>query len=282
MSINKQIAGVWVGDSHPVRLMGVLNIGPDSFYKGSVVGSEELAVNRAEQMVADGAEFLDIGAMSTAPNVKSISTDEERERLIPTLKAVFDSVDVPISVDTFRSKIADEALKLGARIINDVSGFVQDEQMVKVLADYDAPSVIMATKKTIGDALTMNEILKSLELSLKKAEKNKYDTHKIIIDPAIGRWVPEKKYHYNLDIINNINVLTKLKRPILVGISRKSFIHEILDRPRPEDRLPGTLSTTAIAVYNGAHIVRTHDVGATFDVVKLAKMLRDKSYKSIS
>jgi dihydropteroate synthase len=278
MPINKQIADVWIGDSHPVRLMGVLNLGPDSFYKGSVVGSEELAVNRAKQMVVEGAEFLDLGAMSTAPNVKSISTNEERDRLIPILKAVLDSVDVPISVDTFRSKIADEALKLGAKIINDVSGFVQDEEMVKVLADYDAPSVIMATKKTIGDPLTMNEIIRSLEVSIEKAEKYNYDTHKIIIDPAIGRWVPDKKFNFNMDIINNINLLTKLEKPILIGISRKSFIHEILDRPKPEDRLPGTLGTTAIAVYNGAHIVRTHDVGVTYDVVKLAKMLRDKSH----
>jgi dihydropteroate synthase len=274
--INKKIAGIKVGDSYPVRLMGVLNLGHESFYKGSVVSTESEAVNRAVQMVKEGAEFLDLGAMSTAPGVRDISTSEERDRLIPVLKAVLEAVEVPISVDTFRSEIAEEAIKLGAKIINDVSGFKKDEGMVDVLSEYDVASVVMATKNQIGDALTMSDVVSSLERSIELADKKGYDINKIILDPAIGRWVPEKTYQYNLDIIKNLESLLVLDKPILVGISRKSFIHEILNRPDPTDRLPGTLSSTAIAVFNGAHIVRTHDVSITSDVVKLAKMLRDK------
>ena len=277
MEINSCIAGIWVGDSHPVRIMGVLNLGPESFYKGSVVNTAKDATAKAVQMVDDGAEFLDLGAVSTAPGVSKISSEKERAKLIPVLKAVLDAVDVPISVDTYRSEIALETLKLGARIINDVSGFTKDAKMVKVLAEYDAPSVIMATQKKIGDPLTMPKIIDCLKRSIEHAMKNNYEPKNIVVDPAIGRWVPEKTYQYNLDIIKQLTMLEELKRPILVGISRKSFIHEILDRPDPNDRLAGTLSTTAIAVYNGAHIVRTHDVAVTSDVVRIAKLLRDKS-----
>jgi dihydropteroate synthase len=255
--------------------MGVLNLGPDSFYKGSVVITEENAVKRALQMVAEGAEFLDLGAMSTAPGVKKISAAQEKARLIPILKAVLDSVAVPISVDTFRPTVAEQALNLGAHIINDVSGFKYDSKMVKVLSDFDAPAIIMATDQKIGDPITIPETINCLNSSLKLAEKFDYNPENIIIDPAIGRWVPMKTYQYNLEILKNLKKLSKLGKPILVGISRKSFIHEILDRPDPNDRLPGTLGATAIAVYNGAHIVRTHDVAITSDVIKLAKMIRD-------
>ncbi len=275
MTINRKIAGVWIGDTHPVRVMGVLNLSPESFYKGSVVSKENSAVAKAKQMVAAGAEFLDLGATSTAPGVKPISTEEEMSRLIPVLKAVFEVVDVPISVDTFRAAVADEALKNGAQIINDVSSFKKDSEMVGVLKDHDAPAIIMATNKTIGDPLKIPEIIDCLQSSIAQVESLGYNSDNIIVDPAIGRWVPEKTYQYNMDIIRNLNEISKLERPILVGISRKSFIHEILDRPEPGDRLPGTLGTTAIAVYNGAHIVRTHDVAPTIDVVRLAKMLRD-------
>ena len=275
IAINRKIEGIWVGDSYPVRIMGVLNLGSESFYKDSVVLTEEQAVNRAKQMVAEGAEMLDLGAMSTAPGVKNISAEEELDRLIPILKEVLNNIKVPISVDTFRSKVAEQALKVGAKIINDVSGFKHEERMIDVLKEYNAPSIIMATNKKIGDARTIPEIINSLSVSIELAKKHGYDVENIIIDPAIGRWVPEKTYQYNIDIIRNLKQLFKLNKPILIGISRKSFIHEILNRPDPNDRLPGTLSSTAIAVYNGAHIVRTHDVAVTLDVVRLAKMLRN-------
>jgi dihydropteroate synthase len=255
--------------------MGVLNLGPESFYKGSVVNTEKLAGKRAVQMVEEGAEFLDLGAVSTAPGVGEISETDELSRLLPILKTVLDVVDVPISIDTFRSEVADKALNMGAHIINDVSGFLLDKNMVGILHDHDVPSIIMATKAKIGDPLTMPDIVKALNNSIKLSEEQNYDSKKIIIDPAIGRWVPEKTYQFNLDIIKQLKDLMSLNRPILVGISRKSFVHEILNRPDPKDRLAGTLSATAVSVINGAHIVRTHDVAVTSDVVRIAELLRE-------
>ena len=278
--IDRELAGIKIGDAHPVRIMGVLNLGPESFFKGSVVNTVELAVERAILMVQEGAEILDIGAVSTAPGVKEISEVQEHERLMPILEAVLDAVKVPISIDTFRAGIAEEALKNGAKIINDVSGYKMDNSMVKILCEHDAPSVIMATKNIIGDPLTVPEIYGALQSSIKIAEIHGYDSTKIIIDPAIGRWVSDKTYQYNFDIINNLNKFSKLNMPILVGISRKSFIHEVLNRPDPLDRLMGSLSSTAISVYNGAHIVRTHDVAQTVDVVKMAELLRQCAKES--
>ena len=277
MAVNIKIAGIWFGDSHPVRIMGVLNLGTESFFKGSIVDNERAAVARAEQMVAEGADLLDLGAMSTAPGAREISIEEETSRLIPILSAIRTAVDVPLSVDTFRSEVAKAALENGADIINDVSAFKKDDRMVEVLIEFDAPAVIMATKTDIGDPMTMSEINDSLRNSIKLAERQGYNTKNIILDPAIGRWVPEKTVQYNLDTIKNLNALSDLERPILVGISRKSFIHEVLDRPDPADRLLGSLSATAIAVYNGAHIVRTHDITSTSDVIKIAEAIRDSN-----
>ncbi len=192
INIEAEIAGVHIGDEHPVRLMGVLNIAPESFYKGSIVNTENSAIKRATEMVEEGADFLDIGAVSTAPGVKEVSEVEELERLRPILKSVLDAVDVPVSVDTFRSRVADEALKLGAELINDVSGFVKDVNMVDVLKEHSAPAIVMATKTTIGDTLTTTEIVDALKNSLRLCKIKGYIDAKIIIDPAIGRWTQYK------------------------------------------------------------------------------------------
>lgn len=274
--IESELAGLEIGDQHPVRLMGVINLSQESFYKGSVAQSSQEAVTRAVKMVEEGAEILDIGAMSTAPKVKHKTYAQERERLIPILKKILDNVDVPISIDTYRSKVADEALDLGAHIINDISGFKKDPKIIDVLKDHDTPSIIMATDKKPGDPHTIDQITDSLLTSIKLADKKGYDTDKIIIDPGIGLWIPTKVYKYNLDIINNLGRFRCIGKPILVGISRKSFIGDVLGRSNPFERLTGTLAATAIAVYNGAHIVRTHDVGETLDIVRLSQRLRGR------
>jgi len=275
--IDTELAGLKIGDLHPVRLMGVINLSKESFYKGSVAKTTKDAVTRAVTMVEEGAEILDIGAMSTAPKVKHKTYDQERDRLMPILKQILDNVDVPISIDTYRSKVADEALNMGAHIINDISGFKKDPKIIDVLKDHDAPSIIMATDKKPGDPHTIDEIIDSLLTSIKMADKKGYDTDKIILDPGIGLWVPTKVYKYNLDIVNNLGRFRCIGKPILVGISRKSFIGDVLGRSNPFERLKGTLAATAIAVYNGAHIVRTHDVGATYDIVRLSQRVRGRS-----
>ncbi len=276
-AIECNIAGLKIGDLHPVRLMGVLNLSQESFYKGSVVKTKRAALARARQMVEEGAELLDVGAMSTAPKVKHKSYIQEKETLMPILKQLLDNIEVPLSIDTYRSKIAEEALNMGAHVINDISGFTQDPKLVEVLKDHDAPSIIMATSKRPGDPHTVTDIIQALLKSMTLAEQKGYDAAKIIIDPGIGLWVPTKVYKYNLDIINKLERFRCIGQPILVGISRKSFIGDVLGIPDPFDRLQGTLAATAIAVYNGAHIVRTHDVSATDQIVRLAQRLRGRS-----
>jgi dihydropteroate synthase len=275
--IESELSGLKIGDMHPVRLMGVINLSQESFYKGSVAKTSREAVKRAVAMVEEGAEILDIGAMSTAPKGKHKTYAQERERVIPILKKVLENVDVPISIDTYRAKVANEALDLGAHIINDISGFKKDPSIIDVLKDHDAPSIIMATDKKPGDPHTVDQITNSLLASINLADKKGYDTDKIIIDPGIGLWVPTKVYKYNLDIVNNLGRFRSIGKPILVGISRKSFIGDVLGRSNPFERLKGTLAATAIAVYNGAHIVRTHDVGETNDIVRLSQRVRGRS-----
>jgi dihydropteroate synthase len=173
--------------------------------------------------------------------------------------------------------VAHDALNLGCHIINDVSALKTDPKLVDVVKEFDCPIILMATDKVPGDRHTMEEIQDALQSSISFATSNGVDAKKIIIDPGVGKWVPTKLYHYNLDMINQLEELRKFGMPILVGISRKSFIGDILDRPDPGERLLGSLAATAIAVYNGAHIIRTHDVGATRDVVRISEAFRNQA-----
>ncbi len=270
--IEKTIAGLKVGDRHPVRIMGVINLSKESFYKASVVHSDNV-VNVAWKMIDEGADFIDVGARSTWPLARSITKEEERSRLIPALKLLQD-IPVPISVDTMFSDIAEEALHSGAKIINDVSGFTADKDMIKVVKEHDCAVILMASNRLPGDAVGMDAVMASLEKIISRAEDNDVNPDNIIIDPAIGRWVPEKLPVHDYEIIDNLERLRIFGKPVLVAISRKSFIGETLQKP-PSERLYGSLAATAIAVRNGAHIIRTHDVAPTVDVVKVAQHARE-------
>jgi len=267
-----EIVGMRIGDPCPTRIMGVINLSEESFYKGSVARGDKV-VERASIMVEEGADMIDVGARSTAPGVRQISVHEEKERLLPVLKDVL-GVGVPISVDTQYSEMAEEALDMDACIINDVSGLKTDPRMVDVISDFKAIAILMASKEKPGDCLTFPEIKASLVDSIALAEGK--GISKIIIDPGIGRWVKEKTYEYNLAIISGLERLRVLGKPILVAISRKSFIGDVLGIPDPSDRLAGTLACTAIAVHKGAHIVRTHDVKETKDVIRMAEAIRGR------
>ena len=271
--IDAEIAGMKVGDLHPARVMGVINLSEESFYKGSIVSGNQVA-ERASMMVEEGADILDIGARSTAPGVKPISVQEEGERLLPALKSVLEVVDVPVSVDTQYANIAKKSLSAGAQIINDISGLKNDPDMVMTASDFDASVILMATKKVPGDCLTFSETRTALVESIGMAEDGGITD--IVIDPGIGRWVPEKTYECDLALLNNFERFRVLGRPVLVAVSRKSFISGVLGMPDPSDRLAGTLACTAIAVYKGAHIVRTHDVKETMDTIKMAEVVRSR------
>ncbi len=261
-----------VGDSHPVRLMGVINLSRESFYKGSVAGPHE-ALSLATAMQEQGADMIDLGGVSTAPGSPPISEDVERERLFPALKDILENLDITISIDTQRSGIAEDALSLGATCINDVSG-LSDPNMAARVAEYNGSLIIMASLQRAGDLLHLNEIIAILGDRMRAAAQSGVCQEKISVDPGIGKWIPEKTPAHDLAILDGMLRLRALGRPVVAALSRKSFIGERLHKPDPFQRLAGTLAATAIAVYLGAHIVRTHDIAASRETVAMAQAIR--------
>ncbi|MHC1631418.1 MAG: dihydropteroate synthase [Methanotrichaceae archaeon] len=274
MTIKGMLGRIKVGDSYPVRTMAVINLSRESFYKRSFVGLDEV-LERAKALVKEGADFLDLGAVSTAPGSPPISEKEERRRLIPALTKILKNLDVEVSVDTQRADIADEALSFGASCINDVS-CLRDQKMADTIANHDRSLIIMASRNQPGDILRMDDIIQVLAEKLRIAVDTGISPNKIVVDPGIGHWVPEKKPEYDFAILDGLKRLKVLDKPVMVAVSRKSFIGTRLNQPDPEDRLSGSLAATVIAIYNGAHIVRTHDVSASLDGIRIAEAVRGR------
>lgn len=278
-----------IGDGFPVRIFAVLNVGPESFYKGSIRTTPKEIVEYALKLIDEGADYIDVGAASTAPpeiyNTKPVSEEVELKRVVEAVRAIREVTDFPISVDTQRAKVAEAALSKGANAINDVGGFKTDPEISKVVAEYDAPAIIMATFKKPGDAKTISEVRESLKSSIQIANEVGIDQNKLVIDPGIGFGKP---YEFDLALIRELTRLKTLQKPILIGVSRKSFIGRVLGIKNPEDRLIGSLAATAIAVFNGANVIRTHDVKQTRETIKVAeaiakstKIVERDSYKGV-
>ncbi|KKK41379.1 hypothetical protein LCGC14_1388890 [marine sediment metagenome] len=271
-----------IGDNFPTVIMGVLNLSPESFYPGSVYSDTKALKNATLQMIHNGAKMLDLGARSTAPWSQKITIEEEINRIISALELVcrITPDEIIISIDTQHRRVAQTACEICLKyskklIINDVSCFKTDPTLQDFVVKNEIPVILMASKKVPGDLCTIEEIVQEFEETINHLKNLGYNTNKIILDPGIGKWVKQKVHTYDLKIIGNLKKLRKLEKPILVAISRKSFIGTTLNLPDPEDRLSGTLSSTAIAVYNGAHIVRTHDVDKNlFEMVKIAEKIR--------
>lgn len=274
MVVDTEICGIKIGDRYPAHVMGIINFSPESFYGNSVI-SPDSALETALKMVEEGATFLDLGARSTWIHAEPISRKQELERILPVLEALEGNVDAVISVDTMFSEIAEEVLKRGADIINDVSGFTADPRMIEVVADYGCPAVVMASNKLPGDPLGMDAIIESLESIIQAAEAGGISPEKLILDPASGRWIEEKLSIYDFETLDDFERLKIFEKPLLAALSRKSFIGDVLGKSATE-RLYGSLAAAAIAVYKGAHIVRTHDVPETADVVKLSGAIRSR------
>lgn len=274
--------GFSIGDLELPILQGIVNISPESFYKGSIVRRDEIN-GKIKNFLDNGVKILDVGARSTAPGVNPITQEEELERLTPFLEKLLENIpqDIIISIDTQYSKIAEKCInqckKSGFRVIvNDISGLKTDPKLTDVVINHDVPLILMASDQRPGDLLSVNSILESLFESITNLEKRNYN-NKIILDPGIGRWVPEKTPEYDLGIIDNLERFRVFGYPILVGISRKSFLGSVLDNKKPEGRYYGSLAATTIAVYNGAHIIRTHDASPEFmDMIKVAKAIRKR------
>ncbi len=263
-------------------IMGILNLSPKTFYQGSLVENAEDTGKQAEKMIENGAQIIDIGAMSTGPGVKPISLEKEKNLLIPALEAVKKRVDKPVSVDTQRSEVAREALENGADIINDISGFKADTEMSKVVAEFDCYEILMANKifgrlrtaeKDRKDIEDMEEVMSALEESLQICEEENIDLSKIAIDPGIGFGRGAEK---DLEILAGLKRLKELGRPVCIGVSRKSFIGKTLDIEDPSERLPGSLGATGVGVMKSVvDIIRTHDPGETSQFVRIMEAIQD-------
>ncbi|MFX1316925.1 MAG: dihydropteroate synthase, partial [Promethearchaeota archaeon] len=247
-----------IGDDFTTVIMGVLNLSPESFYQGSVFSNANSLEDATLEMIKNGAKMLDLGARSTAPWSDKITIEEEINRLTPAMKLVCKIIpeDIIISVDTQYSTVAQIAYDISLKakrkiIINDVSCLKTDPSLKNFIIKNNIPVILMASKKIPGDLCTIEEIIKEFKKTIKLLKDNGYNENNIVIDPGIGKWIEEKIYIYDLKIIGNLNRLRILKKPILVAISRKSFIGTTLNIPDPENRLNGTLSSTAIAIFNG-------------------------------
>jgi len=260
--------------SENTAIMGILNLTPDSFYDGGRYVQRDKALKQVEEMIEEGVDIIDVGGESTRPGSKMISLNEEMRRVIPVVEDIRRFSDIPISVDTYKAEIAREAIEAGANMVNDIGGLRFDTELKKVIARYDVPVVIMHIRGTPKDMqdnpqyrCLMGEIISYLREGLKIAEEARINSHKIIIDPGIGFG---KTTAHNLEILKRFAELKSLGKPILIGASRKSFIGNVLKLP-PSERLEGSLAIASLSVFQGAHIIRTHDVRQTRRVVDMVK-----------
>ncbi len=279
-----KIGNVSVGGRNPARIMGILNASPESFYKKSVSTSKTLIKNAVKSMEGQGADFIDIGGMSTAPYLSAmVSEKTESKRILSAVKIIQNSTNIPISVDTCRAKVANDALEQGVEIINDISGLKYDKQMPNVVSKFD-PSLILCafSSKTVSGnhVLTTKKLLRD---SLKLAKKSHMSSSKIVLDPSVGFFrktgqgpfftkIKSDWVKRDLAVLQNLRSI-KQNYPALISVSNKSFIGKILEKENPNDRLFGSLAAEVASVLNGADIVRTHNVEATKDAITIASKL---------
>ncbi|NLO90164.1 MAG: dihydropteroate synthase [Clostridia bacterium] len=251
-------------------VMGILNVTPDSFSDGGLYNNPDAALERALEMEEQGADIIDVGAESTRPGFEPVSEEEEISRLMPVLEKLVDKVKVPISVDTYKSRVARLALERGTHIINDVSGLA-DPHMAETVAKYGAPIIIMHGVPENTESI-LEGVIRTLRKKRELAEEKGVKRENIILDPGIGF---AKNTRQNLEVINGLDVLKVLGQPILLGVSRKSVIGNVLKLP-PEERLEGTAAAVTVGILRGADIVRVHDVKEMVRVVRMTDALLGK------
>jgi len=264
--------------------MAVINVSPESFYKKSVkIGYEEIA-DEATRLEKMGADIIDVGGMSSAPYLDTwISEEEEEKRLREAIEAVKSSVKLPVSVDTFRLRPALTAIEAGADILNDVSGLKITPQLADLAREHNLSLILCAhgLKNIKGEREVIEAISGALSNSLRKALERGVDEERIILDPAIGfhRDTQVEWYEIDFAILRGIPELKRrLGRPLMIGVSRKSFLGAVTGRKKPEERLASTLAAETLAILMGADILRTHDVSETLDVIKVVEAFREKRY----
>lgn len=278
MEIRATLAGLNVGDRYPVRIMGVINVSPESFYQGSIASKASAIARKARELTQQGADIIDVGAMSTAPYLKTrIPEHEEAERLSVAVKIIRKNSPLPISIDTSRAHPALAGLRAGATILNDVTGLSGDKNILPLLKKFRG--LILMANPVINPRLQLTRplphTLALLRAALKKAAAAGYPSSRLVIDPGIGFFRDAKIpwWKWDIEVLKNLRGLRRLNLPILIGVSRKSFIGELMGGAKPQERLGGSLAATSVAVWNGAHVIRTHDVKETKDVAGVTKRL---------
>lgn len=256
-------------------IMGILNVTPDSFSDGGRYLGYKTAVERAKEMIAEGADIIDIGGESTRPGYRAVEAEEELQRVMPVLQVLLTELEVPISIDTNKKVVAEAALKAGAHIINDIWGLQKDQSIAEVAAKYNAGVIIMHNKEDkVYDDL-IKEIKTFLKNSVKIAKGAGISNNSIIIDPGIGFG---KTFEHNLEVMKKFKELRELGLPLLLATSRKSFIGNILGLPTTE-RIEGTIATVALGIAAGADVVRVHDVKEIYRAIKVTDRIIRNSVK---
>jgi len=261
----------------PVRIMGILNVTPDSFSDGGRFLKTDDAIRRAEALAGEGADLIDIGGESSRPGAETVPIEEEIRRVVPVIEKLAGRLSIPISIDTRKSEVANRALAAGARIINDISALRFDPAMSALAAREGVPVILMHMQGTPRDmqvhpdyADVVREIAVFFESRIRFAEQAGIRRDRIVLDPGIGFG---KTTEHNLEILARLAEFRALGRPLLIGPSRKSFIGRVLDLP-PEERMEGTAAAVAVGIVNGASIIRVHDVRAMSRVARMVQAIQ--------
>ena len=253
-------------------IMGILNVTPDSFSDGGKFNQIDAALKHAEEMIRDGADVIDIGGESTRPGYTKISDEEETGRVVPVIEAVKKEFGIPISVDTYKSRVAEAAAQAGADLINDIWGLKYDPHMAEVIAKSGLACCLMHNRDNTEYRNFMEDVKQDLRETIVLAKAAKIADDKIILDPGVGF---AKSYENNLEVIRRLKEFNELKYPVLLGTSRKSVIGLTLDLPAAE-RVEGTIVTTVMAVEAGCMFVRVHDVKENHRAIQMAEAILDR------
>lgn len=263
------IGGKEFDTEHQTYIMGILNVTPDSFSDGGRYSRLDAALSHAEKMIKEGADIIDVGGESRRPGHVQITDEEETERVAPIIEALKKEFDIPVSVDTYKSRVARAALTAGADLVNDIWGLKYDPDMAAVIAESGAACCLMHNRESVDYVRFIPEFLDDMRECVRLADEAGIARDRILLDPGVGFG---KTYEMNLEIISRLDIMHELKLPILLGTSRKSVIGLTLDLPAQE-REEGTLVTTVFGVQKGCAFVRVHDVEKNKRAVKMTRAL---------
>lgn len=263
------IGGKEFAASGHTYIMGILNITPDSFSDGGKWNDRDRALKRTEEMLAQGADVIDIGGESTRPGYTPLSDEEEIARVAPVIEAVKARFEVPVSLDTYKAEVAQAGIRAGADLINDIWGLGHDDKIASVIAENKVPCCLMHNRKQADYSDLMQDMKADLQKTLALADQAGIPRDRIILDPGLGF---AKTPAHNLEVVRRLEELKPLGCPLLLGASRKSFIGLALNLP-PEDRVEGTLVTTVFAVLQGCMFVRVHDIRENLRAVRMAEAI---------